>query len=129
MKKYNGNMPNNMEQVGRSESRDWEAVGGYISDAMQEVAGDLGGEQLAAYIAELAVSDDLLPNPTALKYLEDSFPGSAEIVLVRSSEIQQENHERELATMQKPSVRKYGRAIIEGFMSFNILGNQSAKRR
>jgi len=121
-------MPNNMKQVGRSLSRDWEAVGGYLSDAMQEVAGDLGGEKLAAHIAELAVSDDLLPNPTALKYLEDSFPGSAEIVLVRSSEIQQETHEREFTAIQNLSVRKHGRAILEGFMSFNIFGNQPAKR-
>ena len=122
-------MTNGNEQDVHSSRVGWERVGGYLSDAMQEVAGDLGGEEFATHIAELAVSDDLLPNPTALKYLEDSFPGSAELVMIRSTEIQQETHEREFSAIQKSSVRKYGRTILEGFMSFNILGNQSAKRR
>jgi hypothetical protein len=101
-----------MEQVGRSLSRDWEAVGGYLSNAMQEVAVDLGGEEFADYIVDISRSDEVLPNPIALKLLEDSFPGSAELVMARSAEIQQQAFESELASIQKTSVRKYGRAML-----------------
>jgi uncharacterized membrane protein len=101
---------------------DWETVGDYLSTAIQEVATELGNEEFASGIAALAVSDEVLPNPDALKLLEDTYPGSAERVMARMSEIQRETHQRELAEVRKPRIREYGRATLEGFASLNILG-------
>lgn len=108
--------------------RDWQAVGGYLAAAMREIAADLGGEEFATQITDLAISDDVLPNPAALKMLEDSFPGSAERVLIRSSEIQRETHQQELAALRKPNLRRNGRVILEGFASLNISGSPAQKR-
>jgi hypothetical protein len=121
-------MTSGMEQDAHSVRADWEAVGGYLTAAMQDVATDLGGEEFAGHIANLAASDEVLPNPAALEMLEASFPGSAEQVLARSSEIQHETHRRELAAIQKPRVRKYGRAILEGFASLNIFPSPIKRR-
>jgi len=97
--------------------QDQEAVGGYLSTAMQEVAMNLGGEELAGKVAIAAVSDEVFPNPAALRLLEDSQPGSAELVMSKTQEIQQETHQREINALRKPTLRKYGRAILEGFAS------------
>jgi hypothetical protein len=76
---------------------DWERAGEYLSTALREVAGALGGEEFAAKIAETArVADSTWPNPEALRRLEESYPGSAETVMSRAEAIQQETHEREL---------------------------------
>jgi hypothetical protein len=116
------------EQDFKGFQQDWEAVGGYLSSALHEVATDLGGEELASRVALAATSDEVLPNPPALKMLEDIHPGSAKLVLTRTQEIQQETHQRELNASNKPNLRKYGRAILEGFASFNIFGTQLRKR-
>ena len=108
--------------------QDWEAVGGYLSAAMQDVALELGGEELANKVALVGSSDGVLPNPDALKMLEDLSPGSAEFVMTRMAEIQQDTHQRELDEIRKPSLRKYGKAILDGFASFNIFGNPPRKR-
>ncbi|MDB5171179.1 MAG: hypothetical protein JWO35_873 [Candidatus Saccharibacteria bacterium] len=108
--------------------QDWEAVGGYLSTAMQEVALGLGGEDLASKVALVGASDSALPNPGALKMLEDLSPGSAEFVMTRMTKIQQETHQRKVAEMRKPSLRKYGKAVLDGFASFNIFGNLPRKR-
>ncbi len=106
----------------------WEAVGGHLSAAMQEVAVDLGGEDLASKVALVGASDSVLPNPDALKMLEDLSPGSAERVMTKMAEIQQDTHQHELDEIRKPSLRKYGKAILGGFASFNIFGNPPRKR-
>jgi hypothetical protein len=107
--------------------QDWQEVGGYLSAAMQEVALELGGEKLAESVALAGMSDDVLPNPDVLKMLEDLRSGSAERVMTRMSEIQQETHQREVAEMRKLSLRKYGKAVLDGFASLNIYGNLPRK--
>src|SRR5436305_2106242 len=92
------------QQISQAIRNDWETVGGHIDAAMQEVAIELGGEELADRIALEAVSDEPLPNPDALKMLEELFPGSAERVMTRMGEIQKETHARELAELRKPSL-------------------------
>lgn len=106
---------------------DWVAVGEYLSSAMYEVATELGGEELATQIAKLAASDDVLPNPAALKMLEDTFPGSTETIMERMSDIQQEQHQREIDEIRKPAPRKLGKAMVDGFASFNIFGYPTKK--
>jgi hypothetical protein len=101
---------------------DWQAVGDYLSEAMHAVAIDSGGEEFATKVSDLAATGELLPNPDALKILEETYPGSAEIVMARMAEIQQEVHKRELAELRKPSIRRYGEAILKGFEGLNIFG-------
>lgn len=79
---------------------DWQAVGGFLSAAMREVAIEFGGEEFAAEVSDLAASDGLLPNPGALRRLEDAYPGSAGMVIARMCEIQEEAHRQELAATQ-----------------------------
>lgn len=107
--------------------QDWKAIGGYLTVAMQEVALELGGEELASKVALVGTSDSVLPNPNALKLLEDLRPGSAEIVLTRMAEIQQDTNYHELDEICKSSLRKYGKAVLDGFASFNIFGNPPRK--
>ncbi|HTE57255.1 MAG TPA: hypothetical protein VK694_00775 [Verrucomicrobiae bacterium] len=103
---------------------DWGVVGENMHTALQEVAAELGGPELAQAIAEAADSDGLLPQASALKLLDDRHPGSADMVMHRTSEIGQERHEREIAAINKPSIRKFGRAILDGFGTFNLFGNR-----
>jgi hypothetical protein len=111
-----------MSEVQDSENfhKDWEAVGGFMFLSMHEVAIELGGEELAERISLEATSDAPLPNPDALRMLEKLHPGAAEQVMTRSEEIQKETHERELADLRKPSLRKYGKAITEGVASLTF---------
>ena len=105
--------------------KDWEAVGNYLSAAMQEIATELGGGELSERITLAAVSRAPLPNPDALIMLEELHPGSAGRVINRSEEIQRETRERELIELRKPSFRNYGKAILGGFASLNIWGTPS----
>lgn len=107
---------------------DWEAVGRYITTAMQEVALGIGGEELADRVALAAVSDDVFPDVAALRILEDLQPGSVELVLTRASEIQDEAHQREIAALHSQRPRRYGRTLLEGLTSFNIFGRQTRER-
>jgi hypothetical protein len=111
-------MKENFEKDFQSLEQDWRAVGGYSFEAMQEVAAELEGEHVAAKIAELAKSDDVLPDPAALKMLEEMKPGSGEIVMQRMKKLQREAHERENKLANQSALRKYGRAIISGFKNF-----------
>lgn len=95
---------------------------------MHEVATDLGGEELADRVAQEAASDGLLPNANGLKLLEDLHPGSTDLVITRMSEIRHETNQRELAESRKPSIRKYGKALMDGFASFSIFGNSPNRR-
>lgn len=123
------NIETRQEQIEGSLQQSWQAVGGYLSTAMQEVALELGGEDLAERIAAAAASDEALPNPDALSLLEELHPGSAELVLSRSEEIQQDTHQRELDAIRKPSLRKYGKAILDGLASFTIFESSPRRRR
>jgi hypothetical protein len=117
------------EQNSQSVLESWEAVGGYVRSAMQEVATDLGGEELLEHVTAVLASDStFIPNPDVLTMLEGHTPGSSKRVMMRSSEIQQETHRLEIAKLKKPSIRKYGKAIIQGFASFNLSGAAPRKR-
>ena len=99
---------------------DLERVGRYLSTAITEVAVELGGEQLSTRVIEAAVSDGTLPNPLALKLLEEKSPGSVERVMERSEALQKETHEYERKSLHQYTIRQYGHAVLEGFAS--ILG-------
>jgi len=118
-----------LEQVSQGTLSNWKAVGDYIFIAMQEVATELGGDELSERIALESISDDALPNPAALKTLEMLSPGSADRVITRAGEVQKQDHERELAELRKPSLRKYGRALLNGAASINLFGTPSSKDR
>lgn len=104
--------------------KDWQAVSRFLVRAMEEVALELGGEEMAKEIRLVVASDGVLPNPDGLKLLEDLLPGSAERVLVRASEIQHEDYQHQLERARESYLREYGKAILKGFTSFNIFGNR-----
>lgn len=112
--------------------KDWVAVGDYLGAAMQDVATELGGEELAETVEKLSASDELLPDPRALGYLEDLHPGSAEQVMIRSAEIQKMAHKRQVAEQEnelKLGFRDYGRAILWACSSvFDISGRRTFNR-
>lgn len=105
---------------------DWEKVGNFISMALHDVAVELGGEGLAERVGEAAFSSGVLPNPTALKMLEELHPGSADQVLTRASKLQSETHQKESAKFRKSKIRTYGKALIDGF---NGIGNIITQRK
>jgi hypothetical protein len=49
--------------------------------------------------------------------------------MTRSSEIQAETREREMKELRKPSMRKYGKALLEGFASLGNFGIPLGKDR
>jgi hypothetical protein len=91
-------------------------VGHDMTTAMHEVAFELGGEEYAAEITATA-SVPGLPNPQALKMLQDRDPGSAERVMDRAKQIADARHEQELAELKSHKLRRYGGAILQGFSS------------
>ncbi|HET8992080.1 MAG TPA: hypothetical protein VFN31_03555 [Candidatus Saccharimonadales bacterium] len=115
------------ERVPQTIHNDWEEVGGHLSVAMQEVSLELGGEELAERIAIEVATNQVLPNPNALKLLEELYPGSAEKVMTLSEEIQKITQERELAELKQPSLRKYGGALLRGLTSITFSGVQPRK--
>ena len=117
-----------IEEGQRGIKKDWDAVGSFISASLQEIATELGGEELAESISLAAVSDDALPNPSALKMLEDIHPGSAEMVITRSVDIQRETHQRELAESRMPRIKQYGKAVLRGITSINFVGSCNTKK-
>lgn len=109
--------------------QDWEAVGGYMSAAIQDVALELGGEELAGKVALAAVSDGVLPNPDALKLLKDLHPESPELVRVRTGQIQEEAHQRKLDELPKATPRSYGKTILNALTSFDFFEISHRRRK
>ena len=105
-----------------------EAVNGYLLSALQTVAIELGDEDLAKKVTLDEASDSSLPYTDSLKILASLDSDSTSFVLVRMAEIQQEAHDRELKEIRRPFLRKYGKAILDGFTGFDIFGSQKRRR-
>ena len=62
---------------------DWSNVGGYLRQGIVEVSQELGGQETAIDVINLSGDPmtNLIPDPSAWKYLEDQFPGAAEAVI------------------------------------------------
>lgn len=113
--------------AGQAVRNAWERVGYCIETALQEVAMDVGGETFALRVADAAKSKSFLPNADALALIEDSFPGSSEAVLDRMSEINQEMIQQKITELENARTLRLGRAILNGFASFNIFGTPVRK--
>jgi len=98
-----------------------EIVGSQLSDAMKEVATELGKEKLAELAAIREVSESGLPNLKFLIKLEEFYPKFNELVFVRMQEIQQEAKQQadqsELDSSKEPVRRKFGETVIGIFKS------------
>jgi hypothetical protein len=96
-------------------------VGQNMTVAMQEVATELGGKDFAATVLVTAAfePESLLPNPDALKLLQDRYPDAdaAAEIIKRTRAIADEKYEIELAELHKHRFRRYGKALIGGFVS------------
>ncbi len=99
-----------MEQSFQNFDAAWQEVGGHLAQAIREVATDLGGQEFAASVGEAAETEGQLPNPEALRLLQDHYPGAADRVIARMSEIGDEER-------QGNRLRRCGRAVIAGFAS------------
>lgn len=93
---------------------DWIAVGRQLSQAMVEVAFDLGGDDFAAKVSILSESRDALPGVEALKLLESNYPGSGKTVFDRMEHIGEEQRAKEISEVT--NVRGYGRSVIAGII-------------
>lgn len=92
--------------------RDWEAVGSYLRQAMEEAAEGVGSDA-AEHVLE-TMGEGVLPDAEALIYLERLEPGIAEWIIVRSSEIQRETHDRELAEVT--SLKHRAKSLAGGIL-------------
>lgn len=73
----------------------WKKVGNYLRQASNEVAFELGGEELVSQIIELSGDpEESLPNPASLAYMKMMFPGSEVVIIERFEQI----HEASLRT-------------------------------
>lgn len=100
------------ETVGES----FRLVGVDMFQAMNEVAYEIGGDNFADEVVEVAFNDyDVLPNPAALRLLVERNPNAAIEVMVRSSEIQKQRHQEELDTRFpiQSRLRKIGKGILD----------------
>lgn len=75
---------------------DWRAAGKYLRQATVEVAQSMGGQDLAMGTIDLAGdSDQILPSPESLQFLETNFPGAAEAIISRAERIQKESFRKD----------------------------------
>lgn len=76
---------------------DWEKVGKLVRQASVEIAQGLGGQELASEVISLAgdPSSNMLPDPSALGFLEARYPGTIDAILSRAKQIQIVQHRRE----------------------------------
>lgn len=102
-------------------------LAGYLSQALHEVALDIGGENLAAAIKDKSSRPDTpWPDPAALTYLEATQPGSAGRVFTQAEHIQAERLQRERAETRKCGALSYFDGLLAGLGTFSIFG-QSQK--
>lgn len=100
----------------------WQEVGESLSTALYEIAAEIGGEELAARVAQAATSENTFPNPEALRLLEEYSPGAAARVMDRMSEIEQE-------TQQRMRARATGRGVVSIVQAFGDLLNITGRPR
>lgn len=93
-------------------TRDWEAVGSYLRQAMEEAATEIGNEAERHVLERMG--EDILPDPAVLIYLERRQPGIADWIIARSAEIQRETHQRELAEANnlRRKVKAFGKRML-----------------
>ena len=106
---------------------DWTVVAGYMYTALQEVAMELGGEEMLARVTTNGDDDSALPTAEIMEMLKDIDPDVVEKIFTRTSEIQQEAHRQQIKDLQRPT--RYGKAILRGFTSFNIWPTARSKNR
>ncbi len=86
-----------------SAGREWQAAGGNLATALQEIATALGGEDLAEQVAQAAASGEVLPGVAAFQMLENLHPGSTARVIERSNELQAAAAASRLAAIRRLS--------------------------
>lgn len=90
------------KEVEEPTSKDWENVGRDYKQALVEVAGKLGGKEVVAEVVSLGgVPTQGLPDMKSADFLEQKFPGSINVVLARSVQIQQVRQKREKSDLFK----------------------------
>lgn len=91
-------------------------VGVDMFQAMNEVAYDIGSDELADEVVEVAFDGyDAMPNPEALRLLNARDPEASMRVMARSSEIQKERHQEEIDARfpVRSRLRKFGKGLLD----------------
>lgn len=97
----------------------WQQVNLNMTEAMREIATELGGEEFANTVMATATTKDepRMPKAEALKLLHNQYPGSVEQVLERAETIGDEKLTSALAEQQKHRHRILGKLLLRGFAS------------
>lgn len=98
-----------------------EQVGQNLTEALFEIATELGGEGFAAQVMQLADEENsAYPSPAALKMLGENYPEAGEELMKRMEQIgDRKRRESELA------FRARGRAFLRGMGSILEIGARS----
>ncbi|MDO8269759.1 MAG: hypothetical protein Q7T54_03760 [Candidatus Levybacteria bacterium] len=87
----------------------WEQAGRYLRQAIVEISQSAGGQSTAIETISLAGdSAQILPKPESLLFLETNFPGSAEAIITRAEQIQQESFRQEKGNKTTRIFRRRG---------------------
>lgn len=108
-------------------SNDWIVTGGFIASATQEMAMELGGQELAEKIGNSIVPETGIPDPSIFEVLEGMRPGSISLILSRAEEIQAQTHRRERHELRKQLRRDSRRAILKGIAFISLTGKPLRK--
>lgn len=110
--------------------KDWGAVGNYFSNAVDEIADEIGGAEFVEEVNQATPPDSIWPSPESLQLLENRQSGSVEHVLIRMKELQFEAHRQEVAESQKGRLQKYGKAMLDSLLTeLGISDTASSRRR
>lgn len=107
-----GNFRERIERRGEEDPHGYQQLGEQILLAIEEIGRELGGDEFAKVIMQLAASDFPLPSAGALEVLEQLSEGSAMRVMVRAREIRAEEQTRERREYKKELVRQALRNFV-----------------
>ncbi len=83
----------------------WNEVGNNIGRAMQEIAHELGGEELADQVLSAANGNNVIPEAEALVLLQSRHPGAAGMVMERAEKIAEQQQLNERSRVRNLGVR------------------------
>ncbi|HVX24255.1 MAG TPA: hypothetical protein VG992_02855 [Candidatus Saccharimonadales bacterium] len=103
----------------------FQAVGGYMLQAMEMVAEEVGDLKLRDRVMHLAQQEphSILPHPDGLALLVEGRPGIGNYVLDRAQEIQEATHQEErraLRRMWSPLHKPFWRAMLFGVSHIGV---------
>jgi hypothetical protein len=109
----------------------WTRTNDFLARAMREEAFNIGGEPLLAQVTEQLPTDGSMPPAEILELLIAKDPKAAHSVMDRFEAIGEATRQKELDEFNQPThkLRRWGRALLEGAASINIMGTPPRRKR